>query len=236
MAKNFSVAWLSQSSHSSTSQQDKPFSLDGPQSHLQSQGSCLVTSQTQTLCVEYKEEIKLLHNLDHGVKDIKIDTPSSPTNSCGYTSGSESDVCDDSEGETGPNRRVRTKFTTYQISRLEKTFNKHKYLGATQRKKIAEKLHLSETQVKTWFQNRRMKLKREVQDSRVEYFSPAMMTSPLIFPASPSFQHHHLNGQRPSLQLYHQQLQQQLHHQQRVRLLAQQPAIHPTLLLKSSYY
>lgn len=54
---------------------------------------------------------------------------------------------EDSEGESGPQRRVRTKFTSEQISSLEKTFSKHKYLGATQRRKIAEKLRLSETQV-----------------------------------------------------------------------------------------
>lgn len=70
------------------------------------------------------------------------------SDSCGYTSASESEVGDDSEAELGPNRRVRTKFTSYQIARLEKTFHKHKYLGASQRRKIAEKLHLSETQVR----------------------------------------------------------------------------------------
>lgn len=68
--------------------------------------------------------------------------------SCGYTSGSESEVGDDSEGESGLHRRMRTKFTSEQICRLERTFNKHKYLGATQRRKIAEKLKLSETQVR----------------------------------------------------------------------------------------
>lgn len=67
--------------------------------------------------------------------------------SCGYTSGSESEVGDDSEGEGAQQRRMRTKFTSEQVSKLENTFSKHKYLGATQRRKIAEKLKLSETQV-----------------------------------------------------------------------------------------
>ena len=31
---------------------------------------------------------------------------------------------------------MRTKFTSEQISKLENTFCKHKYLGATQRRKI----------------------------------------------------------------------------------------------------
>ncbi|KAG7999918.1 Homeobox protein vent1 [Nibea albiflora] len=118
-------------------------------------------------------------------------SPSSPNNSCGYTSGSESEVGGDSEEEaSSQQRRMRTKFTSEQINKLEKTFIKHKYLGATQRRKISEKLNLSETQVKTWFQNRRMKLKREVQDLRPEFLSvPASLLPPLLF------QHHALGGQ-----------------------------------------
>ncbi|XP_028845044.1 ventral expressed homeobox [Denticeps clupeoides] len=127
--------------------------------------------------------------------------PNSPSNSFGYASGSESEVGEDSEGEVGPHRRVRTKFTSEQIFRLERTFNKHRYLGATQRRQIAEKLHLSETQVKTWFQNRRMKLKREVQDMRTEYLAPALLSSALLPPPA-AFQHHAFPGQRPHFPLY----------------------------------
>ncbi|KPP79401.1 hypothetical protein Z043_101010, partial [Scleropages formosus] len=117
----------------------------------------------------------------------KAQNPSSPTNSCGYTSGSESEVAD-SEGEAAAHRRMRTKFTAAQIHDLEKAFNKHRYLGATQRRKIAEKLHLSETQVKTWFQNRRMKLKREVQDLSTRYWSS--MLPHAVLPRALSLQHH----------------------------------------------
>uniref|UniRef100_A0A4W5M7K7 Homeobox domain-containing protein n=1 Tax=Hucho hucho TaxID=62062 RepID=A0A4W5M7K7_9TELE len=119
--------------------------------------------------------------------DIEEDTTFDRTRShmpysCGYTTGSESEVGDDSEGEYALHRRMRTKFTSDQICRLERTFNKHKYLGTTQRRKIAEKMKLSETQVKTWFQNRRMKLKREVQDLRPEFFSPpASLLPPLVY-------------------------------------------------------
>lgn len=69
------------------------------------------------------------------------------SDSCGYTSGSESEVADDSEEEATQQKRMRTKFTSEQIRKLEDTFSKHKYLGATQRRKFAEKLNLSETQV-----------------------------------------------------------------------------------------
>ncbi|CAB1413767.1 unnamed protein product [Pleuronectes platessa] len=120
-------------------------------------------------------------------------SPTSPNNSCGYTSGSESEVAEDSEEETSQQRRMRTKFTSEQISKLEEAFSKHKYLGASQRRKFAEKLILSETQVKTWFQNRRMKLKREVQDVHPAFLSmPAALLPPLLF------QHYGLGGQLPA--------------------------------------
>lgn len=45
------------------------------------------------------------------------------------------------------------------------------------------------SQVKTWFQNRRMKLKREVQDLRPEFLS---------VPAALLFQHPALSGQLPA--------------------------------------
>lgn len=52
----------------------------------------------------------------------------------------------------GPQRRVRTKFTPDQISKLEKIFNKHKYLDAGERVKTAQRLGLTETQVRRGFQ------------------------------------------------------------------------------------
>uniref|UniRef100_A0A3Q3MCH6 Ventral homeobox n=1 Tax=Mastacembelus armatus TaxID=205130 RepID=A0A3Q3MCH6_9TELE len=88
----------------------------------------------------------------------------------------------------GPQRRVRTKFTPEQISKLERIFTKHKYLDAGERVKTAQKLNLSETQVRTWFQNRRMKLKREMQD----YLAPQV--PPMMF--QPVVQYHGVAGQR----------------------------------------
>ncbi|XP_041645741.1 ventral expressed homeobox [Cheilinus undulatus] len=126
----------------------------------------------------------------------------SMNDSCGYTSGSESEVGEDSEGETTQQRRMRTKFTSEQIRKLEETFGRNKYLGAAQRRTIAERLNLSETQVKTWFQNRRMKLKREVQDLRPQFLPvPAALLPPLLF------QHHPLSGQLLTGSGLHLQLQ-----------------------------
>uniref|UniRef100_A0A669Q2Y7 VENT homeobox n=1 Tax=Phasianus colchicus TaxID=9054 RepID=A0A669Q2Y7_PHACC len=74
-------------------------------------------------------------------------------------------------------RRLRTAFSAEQISTLESSFQRHRYLGAAERRKLAGRMRLSEVQVSTWFQNRRMKLKRQLQELRPEPFC----TPPLPF-------------------------------------------------------
>ncbi|XP_051539129.1 ventrally expressed dharma/bozozok antagonist [Myxocyprinus asiaticus] len=62
-------------------------------------------------------------------------------------------------------RRPRTAFTAEQISSLEKAFKRNAYLGAQDKAELCKTLNLSDKQIRNWFQNRRMKLKRTVQDS-----------------------------------------------------------------------
>ncbi|NXX78021.1 PV1 protein, partial [Urocolius indicus] len=59
-------------------------------------------------------------------------------------------------------RRLRTAFSAEQISTLESSFQRQQYLGAAERRRLAGRMRLSEVQIKTWFQNRRMKLKRQL--------------------------------------------------------------------------
>lgn len=52
-------------------------------------------------------------------------------------------------------RKARTAFTDYQLQTLERSFEKQKYLSVQDRQELAAKLNLTDTQVKTWYQNRR---------------------------------------------------------------------------------
>ncbi|XP_074229427.1 homeobox protein VENTX isoform X2 [Camelus bactrianus] len=71
----------------------------------------------------------------------------------------------EADGTRAP--RMRTAFTAEQVSALESSFQHRRYLGPLERRRLAQEMQLSEVQVKTWFQNRRMKHKRQLQDSQL---------------------------------------------------------------------
>ncbi|XP_064631420.1 homeobox protein ceh-2-like [Lineus longissimus] len=65
------------------------------------------------------------------------------------------------EWKPSKSKRVRTIFTPEQLDRLEAEFERQQYMVGTERYYLASALNLTEAQVKVWFQNRRIKWRKQ---------------------------------------------------------------------------
>ncbi|KAM6464978.1 T-cell leukemia homeobox protein 3 [Liasis olivaceus] len=71
------------------------------------------------------------------------------------------------QNRTPPKRKKpRTSFSRVQICELEKRFHRQKYLASAERAALAKSLKMTDAQVKTWFQNRRTKWRRQTAEER----------------------------------------------------------------------
>ncbi|OON14288.1 homeobox domain protein, partial [Opisthorchis viverrini] len=93
-------------------------------------------------------------NRDNSPSESRSKPSESHQKNCSTKSHFES-PCGLSVGSKGKkNRKARTAFTDQQLSELEHSFDRQKYLAVQDRMELAARLGLSDMQVKTWYQNR----------------------------------------------------------------------------------
>ncbi|KAG5681506.1 hypothetical protein PVAND_010932 [Polypedilum vanderplanki] len=64
--------------------------------------------------------------------------------------------------KSGIDRKPRQAYSQNQLEKLENEFKNDKYLSVSKRLELSKTLNLTEVQIKTWFQNRRTKYKKQM--------------------------------------------------------------------------
>ncbi|KAM4723368.1 homeobox protein notochord [Anableps anableps] len=84
----------------------------------------------------------------------------------------------------GKSKRMRTSFTSEQLSRLEKEFARQQYMVGSERFLLASALQLTEAQVKVWFQNRRIKWRKQSLEQQQAKLAKLGLATPPKSPGS----------------------------------------------------
>uniref|UniRef100_A0A673B303 Nanog homeobox n=1 Tax=Sphaeramia orbicularis TaxID=375764 RepID=A0A673B303_9TELE len=107
------------------------------------------------------------------------------------TSSPQASMTAQKNPNSNPKGKVRVAFTESQMDVLHTRFNVQRYLTPAEMKQLAEVTGLTYKQVKTWFQNRRMKLRRHQKDKNwVSERYAVHKSGPVGGPVFPNYSSH----------------------------------------------
>ncbi|KAK3728173.1 hypothetical protein QZH41_006804 [Actinostola sp. cb2023] len=90
------------------------------------------------------------------------------------------DPSESSEPNSTANSKTRPSFSAYQVETLQSVFAHKHYLGKIERNQLSTDLNMTEEQVKTWFQNKRTKIKKTMFSEVDEHYAKLLYLRDLV--------------------------------------------------------
>ncbi|WAR26680.1 ISX-like protein [Mya arenaria] len=138
-----------------------------------------------------------LRNADAAMTDSSMSTvgsasPQSSASSSSPSGSSRSSPGSGAEAPTSPEttedknkKKVRTCYTNEQVQGLMKIFHDNPYPDSEYMERIAKEMGVGENKIKIWFQNKRARWRRRVNDTMNTYPSGFMPMTPAMSPVHP---------------------------------------------------